>query len=1180
MKCPKCKSENDDNALVCSSCGFKLKLKCPFCGNYNTVGAKNCASCKSQLLKVCPSCKAVNFAQVQVCRKCKTPFPSKNNANNAPPKVEQHPVNNNLLENAVSVAIELINISSIKNNIKSQELSQKIISKFYQVFAKIAKDSKAKAFKLAENVLITAFDSAPSFVDSVNCAVEFVENLDRALDEVSDLLEKKLKVSFKVRYLVSDYKTAQKNEIISAISLGVVDDIIFSEEVYLRLKDKMMFKQLETNTEIKFYKFLDENNLEVTVNDIPKEQSSRTRMQVVSELINKVQMAPEGFVVCLSGPTGVGKSNIFSALKMTFEEDNSNIWLSGQCNLLSSDAPLGFFRSLLRNMFELPTTNVDSDNSKTKIASFVTNQLNITNKDMLNQIIAIIFPDENKLQNTLYQNKQNTYNAIATLFRSLLGKGAVVLQIEDIEKIDSFSLEILRSLFEDGILKCNLKIFITANMDIDIIQFFASSHLNKNNTFQVNYPVMNKAEIDDFIVKAIGVREELGQNILNHIYEYSNNLPIFIEEFIYYLLQIGLIKFTNDDANPIYIAPEISNFKFPKTVQEIIQCRLTHISQVRPVAFKILYYASILGFKFLAAIVQNILQISNEELQDNLKYLAMNNFISSVDTYNHAFKNRMLWETIRNLPLSEDNKLTTTKTIINTMTQIASPDMAEVVENLLTVSIQKYDILNYIEQATKEAYCLGDDYSYVYYKSMLLEAVDLSTLENKTAIELAIKEELVGITYTTFPEQAIKYGEDLYAYYSENDEAKTIEILGILSVAFENIGNYVATIECVDKALEKIDPNVNQLAGMLLFYSKLNALFQSGRYEEAINLAQNSILPITDLYFKNKTKEITTLTNDDIKAVELETMYILAQSYALKGSSFALDAAQKLYDAANIIANPEYTLKAKLARAAILVLQGKLDEVQAILSNVQEAVPNSKDATTNTFIWLLLKDACAMFRGDYASVGNELAMLANFSKNVKKFALEPVVKGFIVKILLHEGNTEAAEQLAYDLFYQSSNSQWALGALVNWFMYCEIAIFKENIDVALKVAQNALDVAEKANTNNLFFTSLFKLKIAQIYSMRGDFDIAKINAQEALQIANDNSYLYIKSLYGLIIYDILLKQIQENPSLKNDNITLLYKYLLSAQEAVDELKNADLSVNIKQRIDAISSFAQENNITL
>ena len=93
-----------------------------------------------------------------------------------------------------------------------------------------------------------------------------------------------------------------------------------------------------------------------------------------------------------------------------------------------------------------------------------------------------------------------------------------------------------------------------------------------------------------------------------------------------------------------------------------------------------------------------------------------------------------VWETIRNLQLSEDNQQAAVKSIMNTLMQLSLPDMADVIENLLSVSVPKYDIINYIEQATKEAYCLGDDYAYVYYKTMLLEAVDLSTIESESIL--------------------------------------------------------------------------------------------------------------------------------------------------------------------------------------------------------------------------------------------------------------------------------------------------------------------------------------------------------------------------------------------------------------------------------------------------------------
>ncbi|MCQ2958398.1 MAG: zinc ribbon domain-containing protein, partial [Candidatus Gastranaerophilales bacterium] len=466
MKCPKCKKENDNNALVCSECGFKLQLKCPYCGSYNYIGAKTCSSCNQQLLKTCPACKAVNFSQAKVCRKCSTPFSTENGKN--------IPVATPLLTKSACVAIELINISSIKNNIKSQEIAQKVIAKFYQIFAKTAKKSNVKALKINENTLVASFDNSSSFLDSVNDAVEFTEQLDTSLDEVSQLLESKLKVSYKVRYFIGTFKPQQKLEITSAIALGVVDDIIFSEDVYVHLKDRMLFKEIENNLNGKYYKFLDQNDPETIVSELPKEPLIKNRTEIVGELVNKVEMAKEGFVVCLNGITGIGKSNIFNALKMTFDEDNSRIWLTGQCPFVSKNSPLAFFKSLLQNLFDIPVFNIDIENTKNKVTGFLNDKLSITDINMVNHILSVILINESDINNPLYQNKQNTYVAIATLFKSLLSKGSTVLQIEDIENIDNFSLEILRNLFDDGILKCDLKIFVTSNMDIDIIQFFAN----------------------------------------------------------------------------------------------------------------------------------------------------------------------------------------------------------------------------------------------------------------------------------------------------------------------------------------------------------------------------------------------------------------------------------------------------------------------------------------------------------------------------------------------------------------------------------------------------------------------------------------------------------------------------------------------------------------------------------
>ena len=70
-------------------------------------------------------------------------------------------------EKCATVAIELINISSIKNNIKSDEMAKKVVSKFYQLFAKNAKDFKVKPLKINESVLVVEISNAPSFIESI-----------------------------------------------------------------------------------------------------------------------------------------------------------------------------------------------------------------------------------------------------------------------------------------------------------------------------------------------------------------------------------------------------------------------------------------------------------------------------------------------------------------------------------------------------------------------------------------------------------------------------------------------------------------------------------------------------------------------------------------------------------------------------------------------------------------------------------------------------------------------------------------------------------------------------------------------------------------------------------------------------------------------------------------------------
>ncbi|MGD8975686.1 MAG: zinc ribbon domain-containing protein, partial [Desulfobacterales bacterium] len=49
MKCPKCQTDNRNDAKFCNECGNKLETICPECGISNRPGGKFCDECGHKL---------------------------------------------------------------------------------------------------------------------------------------------------------------------------------------------------------------------------------------------------------------------------------------------------------------------------------------------------------------------------------------------------------------------------------------------------------------------------------------------------------------------------------------------------------------------------------------------------------------------------------------------------------------------------------------------------------------------------------------------------------------------------------------------------------------------------------------------------------------------------------------------------------------------------------------------------------------------------------------------------------------------------------------------------------------------------------------------------------------------------------------------------------------------------
>jgi len=82
--CPKCNTNNPENAKFCINCGNPLKeqskvqnlVKCDKCGTLYSVDAKFCPNC-GDIYNRCPHCNADNPEDVKNCINCGKPLPKK-----------------------------------------------------------------------------------------------------------------------------------------------------------------------------------------------------------------------------------------------------------------------------------------------------------------------------------------------------------------------------------------------------------------------------------------------------------------------------------------------------------------------------------------------------------------------------------------------------------------------------------------------------------------------------------------------------------------------------------------------------------------------------------------------------------------------------------------------------------------------------------------------------------------------------------------------------------------------------------------------------------------------------------------------------------------------------------------------------------------------------------------------
>lgn len=1239
MKCPRCREENTEDSKICKKCGLKLKISCPKCKNYNSIGQERCSSCNLKLITFCPECKAPNYPTAKVCRKCnkqllmecpnckslnplnsvsckkcnysfvqqsETEKTEKNtdkivaNEKIVSPKKVKFPE----LENYSVLSVELINLSAIKAKVQKTDILNKLQNFFIHVAELNAKKFKEDVIILNDQTVAISFIHQNSLKNSALYSILVARDILKEINDLNYKIQNTLKIKLKIKLGIS-IKNSESETLYSQVerSAATAENVVVSNEVYSLASDKFDFEIMSSvpvdNKLTTVYRLQDpfgiQSNPDITIEEpcfdvieeddeenslveaakiqiSPKREANQNN--IIGLLLKTLPDEKEGIIIGISAPDGYGKTTVVSTARQFLSNKNIK-FLSGQCQPIDEIIPFAYFQDLLKTLFNVPLFITNPEDSKKTIINILSNEFNIKDKYIEETVINLLIRDNLSGSSDIVKNKNRIFDCIKVLFQNLKSRHNIALIVEDFDYIDATSLECLKHLMKKGLLDERTHIIITHKPEIDLHNYFEQQSRDER-IFDVYLVQMTKDETNKLIYDLLKGQDILPSKLKDKIYENSKGSPVYVEQALWLLFDAGAVYSQN---NSFKFNPEAANINLPENVDEILKIRLTQLNKKSGDITKIILNACLFGQKFMPSILQAASEMDEQHFVDLLHTLEASGIFVQNDQHSLMFKNRIIYNLIYQHGFTQSEKVNHHLTILKTLCNYTKTNNVILAVHAELANLYN-EALNFWNFAAKEAFLLGDSKSYINAQHRLLALIDTMDIPDKENIKLEIYEETGKINYEICPKEAEQYlSKAIVEREKRNETVKVIELTGYLAKSCELSGNYSGVIECTDKALQQINQDELPLEYALLNYCKLEAVYSSGRIEEAVYLAKKDILPVIRTAL-SKHKLVSSLSIDDLKYIEIETELILAKAYTIQGNKEALNICSSISHKTNTQEMREIEIQTKLIEALYKTLQGEINSSSAILEYLKDFVSQLPYDNTIKMLWyfinLLVFILCGKFE-EASKIIDSTIISAKETSDYNIFAIVKLLEGKIHKELQ---NSEKAKTIYNEFIMYCSEKKLATGALLGWYLYSELEMNDTNVDKAYEIAERALEISQKAGINNYFMSILLQRQLGEIQIIKGDFEAARMYTEQALMASRDLSLYLLESklflTYGKIFQEIAAISDED----KQNNVNLAHEYFMESLNIAQKLENENMILKIEKEFVNLSTFCQLSGIMI
>lgn len=606
MKCSYCKKENSSDANFCTSCGKPLIVTCINCGHIFNESDMFCMKCGTP-----------RFDQKQHETKIsstfhydlsKPSFPSEEDVSGE--------------RKYVTVMFSDLSGYTAMSEKLDPEVVKEIMNKIFTEIAKVITDYDGSIDKFMGDAVLALFGIPYAHEDdavrAVKAAIEIHSRVKKLGEEYREKIGKQLSMHTGIHTGLVVTGTFDADGAHSSIvgdtvnlasrieTLSESSDILISQNTH---KQTIGFFDVESREPVKvkgktnpipIYKVIglkSHPNKTIRLTGVRANLIGRSwELQQLMEGVNHLKQR-QGIIVSISGEAGSGKSRLVEELKEKLTSSDI-LFLEGFAYPYTQDAPYSILTNLLDGFLEKQESDTREDIHR-KIIKMVEGLTTESSKIIpyIAKLYSIEYEEVKQI--TSEDWKARLKQAVKDLLEILTTQKQIILCLDDLQWIDSSSLELFRELllsWEQPVL------FICIHRSL--FQLFEGDDKPVIPWSRIALEELSPSEEIDMLqslLKSPNVPQELAL----YIKDKAQGNPFYLEEVVNSLVESGVLKQEEDQWR---LTRGITPTDLPPTIIGLLSTRIDRLERK---AKRILQEASVIGRAFYYNVLNRISRMSD-----------------------------------------------------------------------------------------------------------------------------------------------------------------------------------------------------------------------------------------------------------------------------------------------------------------------------------------------------------------------------------------------------------------------------------------------------------------------------------------------------------------------------------------------------------------------------------------